>query len=383
MIVGLSQADFMSHNRVTAEDWAKANIEWELLYSIGVDHQQNVKQLEMYANMLAGLVQQYEGVHSVRWRVKDPHHLMEKIVRKRGEANEKYNDISIENYWLKVTDLIGVRALHLFKAEALMIHGSILKDLSVVDVEKPILYKREGDKVSEVEFPPQEFEHRDHKSGYRSIHYILKAQPQKREIYTELQIRTIFEEGWSEIDHRVRYPNFYPDEMVGVFLNIFNRLAGQADEMGSFVQGLAKHIAEKNAEVVKAREEKHESVEAMDQMVSDLEGKTQANDKAEETIQKLKDELSRMKRLNASEGRGLLGWTDLFGASESLSTLGDAWRQAHELGLSKAHVGSTVDSLLQAALSSANKPETKSKTLPKSKRLATTRKRFPNDDNQN
>ncbi|AZG86077.1 hypothetical protein N032_10555 [Pseudomonas syringae pv. pisi str. PP1] len=83
MIVDLSQADFMSHNRITAEDWAKANIEWELLHSIGVDHQRNVKQLEMYANMLAGLVQQYEGVHSVRWRVKDPHHLMEKNCEKK------------------------------------------------------------------------------------------------------------------------------------------------------------------------------------------------------------------------------------------------------------------------------------------------------------
>ncbi|MGN2412360.1 hypothetical protein [Pseudomonas syringae] len=225
-----------------------------------------------------------------------------------------------------------------------------------MDFEKPILYKREGDKVSDIEFPNEEFEHRDHKSGYRSIHYILKAQPQKREIYTELQVRTIFEEGWSEIDHRVRYPNFYSDEMVVVFLNIFNRLAGQADEMGSFVQGLAKNIAEKNAEVAKAREEKDESVEAMDRMVSDLQGKTQEHDKAEETIQKLKDELSRMKRLNDKEGKSLLGWNDFLRASDSLSNLSNSWREAQELSSSRIHGLSTVDSLLKAALSSVNSP---------------------------
>ncbi|MGN2412359.1 hypothetical protein [Pseudomonas syringae] len=129
MINELSQQEFMSRNRISEEDWKKAGIEWSLLKSIGVDHQQQVKQLDMYANMLAGLVQQYDGVHSVRWRVKDPEHLMEKVVRKKIECNEKYGDISVENYWLKVTDLIGVRALHLFKAEALLIHGSILRRL--------------------------------------------------------------------------------------------------------------------------------------------------------------------------------------------------------------------------------------------------------------
>ena len=38
-------------------------------------------------------------IHSIRSRVKDPEHLIEKIIRKRGkEQKEKYSQISPENY---------------------------------------------------------------------------------------------------------------------------------------------------------------------------------------------------------------------------------------------------------------------------------------------
>lgn len=40
---------------------------------------------------------------------------------------------------------------------------------------------------------------------YRSIHYIIETKPAKKTYFAEIQVRTIFEEGWSEIDHTVRY----------------------------------------------------------------------------------------------------------------------------------------------------------------------------------
>ena len=74
-----------------------------------------------------------------------------------------------------------------------------------------------------------------HPFGYRSVHYLLALKPSKNLMVAELQVRTIFEEAWSEIDHHIRYPYQADNPILGNYLEIFNRLAGSADEMGSFI----------------------------------------------------------------------------------------------------------------------------------------------------
>ena len=65
---------------------------------------------------------------------------------------------------------------------------------------------------------------------YRSLHYIIKY----RGYYVEIQGRTLFEEGWSEIDHDIVYPYFKDDMMLKDFSTLLNRLSGMADEMSSY-----------------------------------------------------------------------------------------------------------------------------------------------------
>ena len=57
-------------------------------------------------------------------------------------------------------------------------------------------------------------------------------------IYIEIQIRTLFEEGWGEIDHHIIYPRKKDDPMLKEFSELLNRLAGMGDEMGSFYRRL-------------------------------------------------------------------------------------------------------------------------------------------------
>ena len=52
--------------------------------------------------------------------------------------------------------------------------------------------------------------------------------------YLEIQGRTLFEEGWSEIDHDIVYPYYKDDEMLTEFSGLLNRLSGMADEMSSY-----------------------------------------------------------------------------------------------------------------------------------------------------
>ena len=92
--------------------------------------------------------------------------------------------------------------------------------------EKPKAYKRTGD--SKI-YDGDEI---DIITGgiYRSLHYIIKYKGQ----YVEIQGRTLFEEGWSEIDHDIVYPYYKDDEMLNDYSKLLNRLSGLADEMSSF-----------------------------------------------------------------------------------------------------------------------------------------------------
>ncbi|MBC8234711.1 (p)ppGpp synthetase, partial [bacterium] len=57
-------------------------------------------------------------IHSVKSRLKDPKHLEDKIKRKR----DKIGPINSDNILNKITDLAGIRVLHLYQAQFPEIH---------------------------------------------------------------------------------------------------------------------------------------------------------------------------------------------------------------------------------------------------------------------
>ena len=63
----------------------------------------------------------------------------------------------------------------------------------------------------------------------------------------EIQGRTLFEEGWSEVDHDIVYPYYQDDEMLKDFSTLLNRLSGMADEMSSYFRRM-KQTKEKEKE---------------------------------------------------------------------------------------------------------------------------------------
>ena len=231
---------FLTRNDIKKNDFDSCPLDWELIKSIGADHQSNISNLEDLAEYYAKTIQRFDKVHSVRWRIKDPEHLMKKIIRKStkgsGSFNRKYLNVSLENYSTKITDLIGIRALHLFKQDCEDIINLLEKKWD--KSEKVTMYIRKGDSVEEYS-EQKDWKFEEHKAGYRSVHFVFATSPYKSKVFTEIQVRTIFEEGWSEIDHKIRYPDFSDNEDIAAFLKIFNRLAGSADEMGSFIKALS------------------------------------------------------------------------------------------------------------------------------------------------
>lgn len=287
--------DFLQRNRIDRETWEKSSTEWTLLQSIATDHEAQVERLRDTAELFARLIQRFPAVHSVRWRIKDVEHLLEKIVRKRADGQEKYLSITESNYYEIVTDLVGIRALHLFKDDCFSIDEDLRNTWT--PTETPIVYARAGDPLDlESRFSEKDFAVKEHRAGYRSVHYVFATQPHQRKVFTEVQVRTIFEEGWSEIDHRIRYPRFSEDKLVAYFLAIFNRLAGSADEMGTFVQGLTNNLDAMNARLVEANRQKEDALAEMERMLADLANLKKQDEVMNRKFASLQEEMVKLRR---------------------------------------------------------------------------------------
>src|ERR1043165_3187673 len=67
-------------------------------------------------------------IHSMKWRVKEPSHLKDKLIRKITEAKESKKKFVItkENLFYKINDLAGFRILHLYTRQMDEINKALL-----------------------------------------------------------------------------------------------------------------------------------------------------------------------------------------------------------------------------------------------------------------
>ncbi|MEK6287441.1 MAG: RelA/SpoT domain-containing protein [Acidobacteriota bacterium] len=212
-------------------DWATHHL--NELNAICEDYEGFREKLHPLASYLADVLRQGgDKVHSIRFRLKDPEHLIVKIIRKEDRV-----PIDRSNYRVRIKDLIGLRALHLFKEDWVYIDEYIRAKWRLA--ENPTASVRKGDREELIEdFKKAGCKIREHKAGYRSVHYLIRTQLDKETQVAEIQVRTIFEEGWSEIDHLIRYPDNLTTERNEGLLGILNKHAGSADDLGSFIRDI-------------------------------------------------------------------------------------------------------------------------------------------------
>ena len=244
---------FLSEYGISEQDLTEANISWEELALIQEEY---LKIEHTMRDLGKSFIDDYlydiekAGIHSYRYRTKEPEHLLEKIIRKRIERPEKYKHLDHTNFYKYVTDLIGIRVFFLYREDWIHFHRYITKRFEneseqyVVDrlrdfdedpdhyyiAERPKAYKRTGDSKiyndEEIDIITDGI--------YRSLHYIVKY----KGYYVEIQGRTLFEEGWSEVDHDIVYKEAQDDEMIRDYSGLLNRLSGLADEMSSYFRRL-------------------------------------------------------------------------------------------------------------------------------------------------
>jgi len=178
-------------------------------------------------------------VHSVRFRIKNPFHLADKLARKCLDKKKPRNITLQTLFTLRgITDLGGVRILHLRREEWRHIHKYLIGDaiMSGLKLVKKIAYV-DPEKAREYRgkdlFEKREIK-TDSENGYTSLHYIFQKidQTTKDRLLFECQVRTLFEEGWGEIDHQLNYP-CRANSIVAGYLASLQATAYTANEVAS------------------------------------------------------------------------------------------------------------------------------------------------------
>lgn len=158
-------------------------------------------------------------VAKVEGRVKDAEECIRKFVRKYRPALEENNTpYEIQHY---ITDLVGVRVVCLYEDELEKIAAIVREHFAVMDVT---------DKVAAVESTEASF-------GYKGLHLDLKLSATERaepehaayaQLPFELQVRTIIQDSWSVLDHRIKYKKSIPSELKRR-INVLSALFELAD----------------------------------------------------------------------------------------------------------------------------------------------------------
>ena len=225
---------FLSKYGIDTLTFEQSCIDWSTLESICQSYSSFQDSLQRIVKKYSRAVETFESVHSVSGRVKDVEHLCEKIIRNNQGHIQKGRSINVENYCEYIRDLVGIRILHLYKDDWSTIHDNIVEYFGNKLIDS-YAYVRQGDNERLYEGHVRISEHRP----YRSVHYVVKDESG---IYIELQVRTLFEEAWGEIDHNLRYPYDMHNKMINEYMDILSQLMGMGNEMSSFIHGYIKQF---------------------------------------------------------------------------------------------------------------------------------------------
>lgn len=167
------------------------------------------------------------AVHSIKRRIKDIEHLRDKIARKHTDDTPLTRD----NFFTRITDFAGVRVMHLFQNQFGLVHASIMRQIDRGDWylhEEPKAYT--WDPEARDYFAQFGLQASVKESLYTSIHYVVRPRADS-EVSCEIQVRTLFEEIWGEVDHLLNYP--VPTEILACKeqLRVLSRIVGAGSRL--------------------------------------------------------------------------------------------------------------------------------------------------------
>lgn len=159
---------------------------------------------EYYRSLLNSLVSDDCEIQSISYRVKEKEECVSKFKRKYLKPLEDANhEYEIREH---ITDLLGLRIVCLYESEINKIRTILEQNFKVVEVT---------DKIKTLESTDNQF-------GYKSLHIDLKLNDERKklpefkkfaDIRFEVQIRTIIQDAWSVLDHKIKYKKSIPADL--------------------------------------------------------------------------------------------------------------------------------------------------------------------------
>jgi putative GTP pyrophosphokinase len=144
------------------------------------------------------------SIAKIDGRVKDKDECIRKFnIKYRKTLETENTPYSIKDH---ITDLIGLRIVCLYEDDIEKIKDVLIAHFEVIDVT---------DKISLIEKTEDSF-------GYKGLHLDLKLGPERKEMpeykaYSnfdfEVQIRTIIQDSWSVLDHKIKYKKSIPNRL--------------------------------------------------------------------------------------------------------------------------------------------------------------------------
>jgi putative GTP pyrophosphokinase len=150
-----------------------------------------------------------DAVHSIRSRIKGRDRLRDKLVRKMTDATEKGEAFAVtpDNLLVTINDLAGVRLLHLHTRQIREIDAALREVFAEQQYElREGPFARTWDDESRAFFQECGIETQESPTLYTSVHYVIGS-ASRTKITCEIQVRTLMEEVWGEVDHAINYPH--------------------------------------------------------------------------------------------------------------------------------------------------------------------------------
>nr|WP_321403075.1 GTP pyrophosphokinase [uncultured Desulfobacter sp.] len=204
-----------------------------------------------------------ESIHTILYRIKDESRLIEKIDQENMGSEFDAKPITHKNFHERIGDIIGIRIICLrlsdiVKVESyleFLVEEKILKFVQKPDYKRsfvlPIGLGKDASQNINLQY-----------SGYSSIHYQIKLSENSdvseafKSIQIELQLRTILEEAWGEIDHKYRYSysrigEAFPEHIHSGFYNLSAYLQAAAMQAEQLCREVEAHRLTKSLKLKK------------------------------------------------------------------------------------------------------------------------------------
>lgn len=184
-------------------------------------------------------------------RVKDRNECIRKFDRKYRDVLESAGvQYTIKDH---ISDLIGVRVVCIYESDIELVSDILRKHFTVIE---------ETDKSRQIEDTENSF-------GYKGLHLDLKLNSARQKLpeYNgidsqrfEVQIRTLVQDAWSEVDHKLKYKRQTPNEIQ----RRISRLAALfelADQEFEAVRDLSNELEELALDKSKEIDEVHSALD--------------------------------------------------------------------------------------------------------------------------